>query len=264
MSSEDWRELGESPLHGHVLLHEDEEAGGSGLWRLFLVVLFLVAIVGGGLALYLAPVLRVQTVEVTGIRTLDPYTLAETANLEGSSMFTAPLEDAEDRLEALPMVKSAQAERRWPHTVRLVIEERQPWGYWHSADRDYVVDIDGVVLTGAIPEPNAPVIYYEGSSPELQPGEVMDADAVRLARNLVDSLPTILNVGVVRVEFSDREGLSLLTDAGYRVVLGDSHSLNYKLAVWQALELKLGREEIQGQVLDLRFGDRPSLRERGD
>lgn len=264
MPSEDWRGRRESPLQGHVLLGEDEDAGGSGLWRLLLIAVFLTAIIGGGLALYLTPVLRVQTVEVTGAQTLDPYALAEIADLNGSSMFTAPLEEAEGRLETLPMVKSARAERRWPHTIRLVIEERQPWAYWYSADNDYVVDIDGVVLEGAMPEPDAPVIYHEGSSPQLQPGDVIDADAVRLARLLLDSLPITLNVGVVRVEFSDREGLSLLTGAGYRVVLGDSHSLDYKLAVWQALELKLGREEIQGQVLDLRFGDRPSLRERGD
>lgn len=264
MPSEDWRERRESALRGHVLLGEDEETGGSGLWRLLLVALALAAIIGGGLALYLTPVLRVQTVEVTGTRTLDPYLLAEMADVRGSSMFTAPLEEAENRLEELPMVKSAQAERRWPQTIRLVVEERQPWAYWHSADKDYVVDADGVVLEGAMPEPNAPVIYHEGSSPQLQPGDVIDADTVRLAHHLLDSLSTTLNVGVVRLEFSDREGLSLLTDAGYRVVLGDSHSLDYKLAVWQALELKLGREEIQGHVLDLRFGDRPSLRERGD
>ncbi len=264
MSSEDWQERTEPPLRGHVLLGEDEEAGGSGLWRLLLVVLCLAAIVGGGLALYLTPVLRVQAVEVTGTRTLDPYALAEMADVKGSSMFTAPLEEAEKRLEALPMIKSARAERRWPHTIRLVIEERQPWAYWHSADKDYVVDADGVVLEGAMPQPDAPVIYYDGSSPQLQPGDVIDADAVRLAHHLLDSLPTTLNVGVVRLEFSDREGLSLLTDAGYRVVLGDSHSLDYKLAVWQALELKLGREGVQGHVLDLRFGDRPSLREGGD
>jgi cell division protein FtsQ len=261
---EDWQGQSERPLRGHVLLAEDEDAGGSGLWRLLLLVLFLAGAIGGALVLYLTPVARVQTVEVTGTRTLDAYTLAEIADLKGSSMFTVPLEEASDRLEALPMVKSARAERRWPHTIRLLIEERQPWAYWHSADTDYVVDADGVVLEGAMPEPDAPVIYYEGSSPQFQPGDILDADSVRLARNLLDSLPTTLNVGVVRLEFSDREGLSLLTDAGYRVVLGDSHSLDYKLAVWQALELKLGRDEIRGQVLDLRFGDRPSLRERGD
>ena len=264
MPREDRRGQREHPLRGHVLLGEDEDAGGSGLWRLFLTVLFLAGTIGGGLALYLTPVLRVQTVEVTGTQTLDPYTLAEMADLNGSSMFTTPLEETENRLETLPMVKSARAERRWPHTIRLVIEERQPWAYWHSDDTDYVVDADGVVLEGAMPEPDAPVIYYEGRSPQLQAGDVVDADAVRLAQRLLDSLPTTLNVGVIRLEFSDREGLSLLTDAGYRVVLGDSYSLDYKLAVWQALELKLGRDAIQGQVLDLRFGDRPSLRERGD
>jgi hypothetical protein len=73
-------------------------------------------------------------------------------------------------------------------------------------------------------------------------------------------LPATLDTGLMRLEYNDREGLSLMTDAGYRVIVGDSHGLEYKLAVWQALELRLGRQQMQGHVLDLRFGDRPSLR----
>jgi len=83
---------------------------------------------------------------------------------------------------------------------------------------------------------------------------------VHLAKQLLESMPTILDMGLVRLEYDDREGLSLITDAGYRVIMGDSLGLQYKLAVWQALEQRLGRQEMQGHVLDLRFGDRPSLR----
>jgi hypothetical protein len=53
--------------------------------------------------------------------------------------------------------------------------------------------------------------------------------------------------------------LALTTDAGYRVVVGDSQNFDYKLAVWQAIEERLGRAAMVGHVLDLRFGDRPSF-----
>jgi cell division protein FtsQ len=224
------------------------------------VLLLVASLIGGGLALYLTPVLRVQEVQVTGAQTLDASYLAELADLESASMFTAPLDEAQDRLAALSMVKSVKAERLWPHTVRLVVEERQPWMYWYTQDSEYVVDADGVVLEGTMPAADAPVIYDQDSSAHFQPGDVIDADAVHLAKQLLDSLPATLDLGLVRLEYDGREGLSLITDAGYRVIVGDSLGLEYKLAVWQALEQTLGRQEMQGHVLDLRFGDRPSLR----
>ena len=256
----DWQNRSGRPLQGHVLLEEDEEPGGPRLWRRLLVLLLVAGLIGGSLALYFTPVFRVQEVQVTGAQTLDPYSLAKLADLEGISMFTVPLDEAQDRLAALPMVKSVKAERRWPHTVRLVIEERQPWAYWYTQDNEYVVDADGIVLEGAMPAPDAPIIYHLDDSAQFQPGEIIDADAVQLAKQLWDSLPMTLDTGLVRLEYNGREGLSLMTDAGYRVIVGDSHGLEYKLAVWEALEQRLGRQQMQGQVLDLRFGDRPSLR----
>jgi cell division protein FtsQ len=255
----DWQTTSGRPLQGHVLLGEDEEPGGPRLWRRLLVLLLVAGLIGGALALYFTPVLRVQEVQVTGAQTLDAYYLANLADLKDASMFTVPLDDAQERLAALPMVKSVKAERRWPHTVRLVVEERQPWSYWYTEDDEYVVDADGVVLEGAMPAPDAPVIYHRDKSAQFQPGDVIDADAVHLARQLLDSLPATLDMGLVRLEYDSREGLSLMTDAGYRVIVGDSHGLEYKLAVWEALEQRLGRQQMQGQVLDLRFGDRPSL-----
>ncbi|MGQ9573033.1 MAG: cell division protein FtsQ/DivIB [Dehalococcoidia bacterium] len=260
MHRDDWQRRSGRPLRGHVLLREGEEPGGPRFWRRLLLLLLLVGLIGGGLALYFTPVFRVQEVQVTGTQALDAYYLAELAGLEGASMFTAPLDDAEQRLATLPMVKSVKAERHWPHTVRLIIEERRPWGYWYTQDSEYVVDADGVVLQGAMPPPDAPMIYHQDSSARFQPGDIVDPDAVHLARELMDSLPSTLNLAVVRIEYNGREGLSLLTDAGYRVVVGDSHGLQYKLAVWQALDQRIGRQGMEGHVLDLRFGDRPSLR----
>jgi cell division protein FtsQ len=248
------------PLRGHVLLDEDEEPGGPHLWRRLLLLPLLAVLVGGSLALYFSPVLRVQQVEVMGTETVDADALAQASGLEGRSMLTTRLSEVEDKLAAQPMIKNIQAERIWPHTVRLVVEERKPWGYWHTPDGDFVVDSDGVVLEGVSPPTEGLIIYQENGTKTFKPGDRVDADAVRLAKQLMDYSTTALDLTVVRLEYNDSEGLSLVTNADYRVVLGDSYSLDYKLAVWEALEQRLGRERIRGHVLDLRFGDRPSLR----
>jgi len=247
-------------VRGHVLLDEDEEPGGPHIWRRFLIIPLLAVLVGGALALYFSPLLRVHQVEVVGTKTVDAYALAQASGLKGRSMLTTRLAEVEGKLAAQPMIKSVRAERVWPDTVRLTVEEREPWGYWHTPDGDFVVDSEGFVLEGVSPPSEGLIIYQENATQTFQPGDRVDADAVRLAKQLMDYSASALDLAVVRLEYNDREGLSLVTNANYRVVLGDSHSLDYKLAVWEALEHKLGRDQIRGHVLDLRFGDRPSLR----
>ncbi len=51
----------------------------------------------------------------------------------------------------------------------------------------------------------------------------------------------------------------MVTDANYRVVMGDSQNVEYKLAVWKTVEEDIGRGAMAGHVLDLRFRDRPSF-----
>ncbi len=260
MSSYDRLPPPRRPLRGHVLLDEGEEPGGPHLWRRLLIIPLLAVLIGGVMALYFSPLLRVQQVEVVGTKTVDANALAQLSGLRGRSMLTTRLSEVEDKLAAQPMIKRIQAERIWPDTVRLVVEEREPWGYWHTPDGDFVVDSDGVVLEGVSPPTGGLTIYQENGAKTYKPGDRVDADAIRLAKQLMDYSATALDLTVERLQYDDSEGLSLVTNADYRVVLGDSHSLDYKLAVWEALEQRLGRESIRGHVLDLRFGDRPSLR----
>ena len=71
--------------------------------------------------------------------------------------------------------------------------------------------------------------------------------------------PRLLALNIATFEWSGKSGLTITTDSGYRVVLGDSQDMDYKLAVWREIEAQLGRASMTGHVLDLRFGDRPSF-----
>ena len=228
-------------------------------WRRIGIVLAVVAAVVGAVAIYWSPLLRVQEVQIVGASKVDAAQVAQLAGLAGDSMFNLSLERAQARIEALPLVRSASLERRWPQTVRIQVTERQPWGYWRMSDKTYVIDVDGVVLPDVQPPEGAPVINDLGSPVNLLPGERVDVDAVALAQSLLQRVPQTLALGIARLEYVPQAGLSLITDVNYRVVLGDSQNADYKLAVWQAIEQKLGRQAMSGHVLDLRFEDRPSF-----
>ncbi len=248
------------PIQGHILLDERAERRLRRIrWRRIGIVLGIVALMAGAVALYLSPLLRVHDVQVTGTTNVDAAKVIELAGLTGNSMLHLPKDDAQARIEALPLVRSVSIERQWPQAVRIQVTERLPWGNWRIGDKTYVVDAEGVVLPGVQPPPGAPVINDLGGPVNLVAGDRVDVDAVALAQSMLQRVPQALAMGISSLEYTPQSGLSLITEAGYRVVMGDSQNADYKLAVWQAVEKQMGRDAMSGHVLDLRFEDRPSF-----
>jgi len=248
------------PIKGHILLDENTARRLRRVrWRragFGMAVFVILAVVAG---LYLSPLTRVQKVEVVGNTTVNADEVTALAAFEGDSMFRLSLEEVRNRISYLPMVQSVEVHRRWPQTIRIEITERTPWGFWQVGADRYVVDAEGVVLPEVLPAEGAPLVNDLSNPVRLVPGDHVDLDAVRLAQELLARIPETLSTGITSLEYSPERGLALMTDAGYQVVVGDSQNMEYKLAVWQAIEERLGQEAMVGHVLDLRFEDRPSF-----
>jgi cell division protein FtsQ len=228
-------------------------------WRRLIIGVAVVAVVAGSIGLYFLPVLRVQNVQIVGATAVSSEEILGLARVDDQSMFNADLAAAEKRIESIPIVQDARLERRWPQTVRIEITERRGWAFWKIGDANYIIDTEGVVLPGSAPIENAPTIHDITGASRLMPGDHVDRDAVVLAQALLQRVPEKLALNVTVLEYTPQHGIALLTNADYRVVVGDSQNIDYKLAVWQAIEGRLGRETMAGHVLDLRFGDRPSF-----
>jgi cell division protein FtsQ len=216
-------------------------------------------VAAGLIGLYVSPLLRVQRVQVAGTNVLDAQQIAELADAHGDSLVASNFGAARERIAALPLVQSVKIERRWPQTLRITVTERTPWGTWLLGDAVYVIDAEGYVLPDVPSPAGGPTIRALDGPGPLQAGDRVDADAVQLTHALLAQVPERLQLGVSTVEWSTGRGLTLKTDAGYEVVIGDSENMDYKLAVWQQIEAQLGRESMDGHVLDLRFGDRPAI-----
>lgn len=226
--------------------------------RRALAVAAVILAIGLVVAVYFSPLFRVQKVRVTGAATVPPEEIAALVDVKGESMIAVDFSEARAAIEANPAVKSVSFSKKWPQTVEVNVVERVPWGVWLIGETPYVIDDEGVVVAAAAPD-GAPAIRATTSSGILAPGDRTDADAVALARRLVEEVPARLGLNLTAIEWSGEMGLSVMTDAGYRVVIGDSENLDYKLAVWAEIESEVGRESMAGRKLDLRFGDRPVL-----
>jgi cell division protein FtsQ len=225
--------------------------------------LALVAVLAGlavaGWLVYQSPLLQIRNISVAGAQTLDPTVVAEASGLMGQNIIQADTGAAKARLLGISMVRSVSVERRWPGKVVLRIEERRPWGYWQIKDQPYVIDDEGVVLDDVRPDDGAPTIVEMDSEQRLAPGDRVDADAVGLARQLIETAPRALQRNVVGLEYSAHTGLTASFEGDLRATFGDSRDLDYKLSVLYVLLEKAKTQDQTVHSVDLRFGETVSF-----
>ena len=234
--------------------------GQKGRWlRWFRRLALLVPLAGlvvGGWYLYQSPWLRLQEVTVEGTRLLEPEYLAGVANLQGDSVLLPDTDGARRRLKQVPMVRSVTFERDWPRGMRIVVQERRPWGFWEAWNRRHVIDEDGFVLERVLPDEGAPVIRHLDAADNLEPGDRVDPDAVGLVRQLAEAAPQRLGLTLDTAEYRERDGLTVVFDDGLRVSFGDGRDFEYKMAALQALLERTSQEGVEVHSVDLRFGGR--------
>ncbi|HUS81836.1 MAG TPA: FtsQ-type POTRA domain-containing protein [Dehalococcoidia bacterium] len=209
--------------------------------------------------IYESPLLQVRQVSVAGAESIDPSVVADVSGLRGQNIIQADTAAAKSRLLALPMVKDVSIERRWPGRMLVRVQERRPWGYWQVKEQPYVIDDEGVVLDDARPDEGAPTIFERDSERRLAAGDRVDADAVALSRQLLDSAPTALKRDVVELEYSEHSGLTAAFEGGLRATFGDSRDLDYKLSVLYVLLKKGEAQSFAVNSVDLRFGGNVSF-----
>lgn len=205
-----------------------------------------------------SPFFKISQVEVLGTQRIAASTVIEATGILGESMFDADLAAAQKQLYKEPLVYGVRIERDWPHTIRITIEERRPWGTWEQSGVEYTIDREGVVL-GVGPAPNgSPVIRSSEPGNRVQ-GDRVDYQAVDAAAELYEKLPRQLGTTVAEVAFIQGKGVQVTTTNGLTALFGDSSSISYKLSVWAALAAEAQARRINYTTIDLRYGNRPVL-----
>ncbi|CAN5911664.1 hypothetical protein BH23ACT10_BH23ACT10_20160 [soil metagenome] len=141
--------------------------------------LFVLLVLVAGVAVALrSPLFEISGVEVTGTADRRAGTVRRTAALEpGQHLLTAPLAQAQRRVEALPWVATAVVRRSPPSTVAIEVTPRTPLLTVRTDVASWKID-DAAVLVDGGKVADAPVLQLGSVAlPEL--GEVIDIPVVR-------------------------------------------------------------------------------------
>jgi len=183
-------------------------------------ILFLVFLLVAGFILVNSPLFEINNITVTGNCLLtDEEIRAASGLVPGSNIFRVRLGEAREQLEALPLVRQAELERRLPATVSIVIEERVPVALLNIGGNLWEVDVEAVpVRKKGTGWDGLPVITGVG---------VGDPNLTRVLETIV-SLPDQVVQDLSEVFVGPDLRYTLYTFEGIEVRLGMAERLDQK------------------------------------
>ena len=192
----------------------------------------------------------VQDVLVEGRNRTDGEQILSVLSVaRGSAILAVNPEEARQRLEALPWVRSAAVERRLPNLLYVRLVEREPLALWQMEGRLSVIDQGGTVI------PSATAKRFPGLPLVVGPDAPQSAAAL-LA--MLNSAPALKSRVTAAVRVSGRRW-NLRLEGGIEVRLPEDGAERAwaQLVVLEKEQNLLSRDVI---AIDLRMPGRPVVR----
>jgi cell division protein FtsQ len=212
--------------------------------------LVVVAATGVVLALaYLAaretPLFAVRAVEVGGApREVETEIRSSLEPLVGTSLVAVDATDVEARLRAIPWIRSASADRAFPHTLSVRVRLEQALGVIRDGARAWLVAETGRVVAEVEPSahPRLARIRTEPAR-SLRVGRTIRDEPVRATLSVLRAVPRdfparILYAGV------EQGSATLVLDAGPELRLGTPEAAEAKLRAAAAVLRALDPEQL--------------------
>ena len=221
------------------------------LVRIGIVAALVLALVGGGLAVYYSNLFTIENVSVTGVEHLTATDMSELASVPaGTTLLRVDAAGIRERLLKDAWVDDVSVNRVFPNTLELAVTERtitavvdvptenaesvQPWaiasdGMWLMPIPDQNSEA-GKRTSPKVYEDAAKVLHITdvpyGTRPEV--GAYCSDANVNNALAIVDGMTTELAGQVKKVAATETESTTLTLESGVEIVFGTAENIRDK------------------------------------
>lgn len=201
-------------------------------------LILLVAGLGVMGYIFRSPAFVVGEIEVVGVRSLDPATVAELAGVRGQSIWDIDREVVAARVVQNTYVNTATVQVLLPAQVIVRVQEREAAIVWNTAGNNYEIAGDGEILGPARTLDPQSLVIYDTRTVPITTGAYIDVDALDLAQTLNLRLPREMGLAPTRYEWDPYYGLSVY-DGARQIAFGrmadPAVSLEVKLSTLKTL-----------------------------
>lgn len=223
------------------------------------VLILLIIIVSGftaGWRYVHQPGFSFGSVEIRGTSLLTEKDILEMAGTVAPfNLFNVSADRVKTALEHDVRFKNASVEYRWPGSLLVVVQEREPAIYVANSYQSYLkLDYHGVVLgvTTAIPDAKAPLLVGE----ECGNVYIGDKSCNKNVANILTFLNAIgpeANEQIVGIVVDGKKDVEIQLKAGYPVYLGKADQVQEKSEIFTTVFNEIKNKNLKAEYIDLTY-----------
>ena len=208
--------------------------------RKVLITLYSVLAVEMIMTALFAPALHVRRVRVEGLNGLAPaeeaQVLSAVALAPKTNWLRAPIGRMEQRLRALPWIRTATVRRRVPNLIVADIAVRQPALLVQSGADQFELDTAGVPIRPARPGDTAQMPAVVLDRPRaIRPGVPLQDELVLAAMQTYAAFRKQPGIHIAKIEVDQSDNICLNMQDGVVVQFGNTDAFDSKIALLQRI-----------------------------
>jgi cell division septal protein FtsQ len=216
------------------------------------------------------PAFRPRQVEVVGTTHVTPAQITAALSLPPDhNIFFLNRGELEQRLMAMPWVRSASVTLALPDRVSVKITEWKPSAVLQVGEATYAMNDLGQVLDPAAEPGGLTVINRPDFGPVAYGQHAIDRDLLPMLVQLKAGFAPAFKISVMSFQLDRRQVLTAQTDRGWTIIFGqmvtsdDRATLTPKLAALRALGSRIDFASAPIQYINLEDPGAPAVQMRG-
>ena len=216
------------------------------------------------------PAFRPQHLLVSGTSHLTPAQVTSALDLQGDrNIFFLNHRELEQRLQALPWVRSASVSLTLPNRVSVRVTEWQPSAVLQVGEATYYLNDLGEVLDPATEAGSLAVINRPDFGSVRSGQRAVASELLAILLQIRSGFSSAFKISLMSFEIDNREILTAQTDRGWTIIFGqmvtsdDRASLEAKLAALRALSGRIDLTSASIQYINLENPGAPAVQMRG-
>lgn len=230
--------------------------------KLALLVVLVLGLIFGAIFVYRSNLFAIQNVQVEGVSHLTSQEITQLAAVsDGSTLLRCDTNGIISRLKEHAWIQDASVKRKFPHTLELVITERQPAAVVKLNSKSiWVVSSDGTWLSAATSndwDTNRKIIDVNTAISSPSSGVNCNDDGIKNAIAIYEALPEEFAAQVKTISAESAIKAQLNLKNGVVVAFGEANDIDLKVSAIQSL-----LNDYKGKIayINVRVPSRPTYR----
>ncbi len=224
-------------------------------WRPILRIVFASIVVAFIVWLMNSPIFLVRAYNITGLKNVPEDAVAQQMPKK-SNLWLFPANKVRDRVKtASPLIADVAIYRKVPNTIQVVVAERVLALQWQSADKSYIVGLDGDIIAQMDPKQVLPKVVDTTNIVPAVGKQVVSPGFVQFIQQLQAQFQTIIGVPLDHMEIGETTfDVTAVPKTGPKIILDSTRD--------PAVQLKAGKPVLEQfgdkikQYLDLRVPEK--------